>query len=771
MTTQSPNTNILGVDFKPAQNNPLHHTGALSKHLLIVRRGQSFSMHIQFNHPFISGLHKLIFTVTTGLYPGEDIGTKCVFGLPDLVNRSAKAKAIWSVVMDTRMSYLEMGNLHLTVTPPANAPVGKYLLFLDEAGEQKELGSLVVLFNPWCPTDWVYMPEEADRQEYVMNTHGIIYKGTGNYITSMAWDFAQFEEKMVQICLMLLDLSHKHLKDPADDVSARCNPIYVSRIISAMINSEDDRGVLMGRWGDNFTGGTPPSHWSGSYPILLRWLTINCYPVKFGQCWVFGGVMCSVMRFFGIPCRVITNYQSAHDNDRNLLIDVYHPDYGVRDMPSKDSVWNYHVWVEGWMKRPDLRPGYDGWQVLDPTPQERSEGVFWCGPAPVKAVLNGDTDLKYNVPFVFAEVNADCVDWLVKRDGSKVKIFSDSKRVGQNISTKSVGSDKRLNITSNYKHAEGSEEERAVFTYALTRDYSKVDKEEEDEEEESQEPTPDRQTPSERSTTTVNGGGLNGPLVNGTGHGSSSSIVENGRDNITVCPPPLPPRPQITMKFQEVSKPLNGEDVKVNLVLHSDGLVPRILAVNVSVIAMSYNGSPLSTIQSELKEGDSATRRRYSKRRRRDLIIPAVVSFSEYWQPMLNSDVMKISAVVSDTNAPDQVFLAETDLVLIDPPLEIKLLNEPRVFREVVLQVSFVNPVGETLKDCSLTLSGSGLWREEQHVSLPEISPKSKVIVNVCFYPYQSGVKTLVADFDCSMFRDIKSTLGIPVKDSIFFRF
>lgn len=26
------------------------------------------------------------------------------------------------------------------------------------------------------------------------------------------------------------------------------------------------------------------------------------------------------------------------------------------------------------MTRPDLQPGYEGWQALDPTPQEKSEG-------------------------------------------------------------------------------------------------------------------------------------------------------------------------------------------------------------------------------------------------------------------------------------------------------------------------------------------------------------------------------------------------------------
>jgi len=40
-------------------------------------------------------------------------------------------------------------------------------------------------------------------------------------------------------------------------------------------------------------------------------------------------------------------------------------------------------------------------------------GVFCCGPAPVKAIYSGHTHLNYDIPFVFAEVNADVIDWLV----------------------------------------------------------------------------------------------------------------------------------------------------------------------------------------------------------------------------------------------------------------------------------------------------------------------------------------------------------------------
>jgi hypothetical protein len=37
---------------------------------------------------------------------------------------------------------------------------------------------------------------------------------------------------------------------------------------------------------------------------------------------------------------------------------------------------NFHVWNDVWMRRKDLPAGNDGWQVLDSTPQETSDGMF-----------------------------------------------------------------------------------------------------------------------------------------------------------------------------------------------------------------------------------------------------------------------------------------------------------------------------------------------------------------------------------------------------------
>lgn len=43
-----------------------------------------------------------------------------------------------------------MGIVALSVTPPTDAPVGKYSLSAMTHGETRNLGTLVVLFNPWC---------------------------------------------------------------------------------------------------------------------------------------------------------------------------------------------------------------------------------------------------------------------------------------------------------------------------------------------------------------------------------------------------------------------------------------------------------------------------------------------------------------------------------------------------------------------------------------------------------------------------------------------
>ncbi|XP_076581081.1 protein-glutamine gamma-glutamyltransferase 2-like [Chaetodon auriga] len=688
---------IKNVDFHCQANNSAHRTIEITSKQLIVRRGQSFLLTLEMAQPFREN-DPLTLTVETGPAPSEKHGTRSEFGNPSPMYTS-DTKAIWKYSID-KSANLQWGKVTLYVTPPADAPVGKYSLSASTMSERATLGTLVVLFNPWCSDDWVYLPDEKERQEYVINEEGLIYIGTSSYPRPTTWVFGQFEEEMVDVCLKMLDVNPKYLRDPAEDVSARCNPIYVSRVVSAMINCNGDRGVLVGRWHDDYGDGVKPTHWAGSVSILQRWYEKNCHPVKYGQCWVFAGVMCTVMRFLGIPCRVVTNFQSAHDTNYNLTIDEYYDDFGMRASESPDSIWNFHVWVEGWMKRPDLKKGdsYDGWQVLDPTPQEKSEGVYCCGPAPVKAILQGEADLKYDVAFVFAEVNADIVKWKMTC-GSKKKMHSDTTRVGQNISTKTVGYGMRNDITSCYKHREGSTRERTVFRRALNRVNSEDDKEADSREE---------------------------PL-------------------------------KVEMKFEEETTMLNGQDINVKLKLRSKDGASRSMSIRVNAQAMRYNGIPKHNIQSVVQEKMLLPGQ--------DMILPVKIPFSAYSKYMVGCDSIKVSAVAFDKRQDDDIYETEIDIALEDVPLSITVLGEARRFCALAIVVEFTNPLNETLKNCSLTVIGCGLFRLDHVESkVKEVQPNSRLKLVINTVPYRAGLKTLVADFDCSAFRDIKCSCTVDIK-------
>jgi hypothetical protein len=116
------------------------------------------------------------------------------------------------------------------------------------------------------------------------------------------------------------------------------------------------------------------------------------------------------------------------------------------------------------MARPDLPAGFGGWQVLDATPQEESPqgGGYRAGPAPVRAIKEGNS-VVYDTNFVIAEVNADIKTFTVGSDGAPRLSSVDTSSVGQDISTKAVGSSRREDLTLTYKHPEGSDWERRAL--------------------------------------------------------------------------------------------------------------------------------------------------------------------------------------------------------------------------------------------------------------------------------------------------------------------
>uniref|UniRef100_W5K0I5 Protein-glutamine gamma-glutamyltransferase 2 n=1 Tax=Astyanax mexicanus TaxID=7994 RepID=W5K0I5_ASTMX len=411
-TTTMLNTSLV-VDLQWEKNNMDHHTEVFREDGLIVRRGQPFIITLDLTSTtnLQQKLNKSKLSAQTGPFPAASSGTKISMGL-----NGEKEDSGWSAAAS-----LKGNTISLKVCPSPSAPIGKYSLALSDPSEA-DLGKFVLLFNPWCPDDTVYMEKKEEREEYVLSQDGIIYGGDAKNITHWAWNFGQFESGVLKASLKILNESLQHKKNADKDCSKRNDPIYVTRVLSAMVNANDDSGVLSGRWSGNYDGGVDPSKWTGSVEILRQWHDSNCKSVRYGQCWVFAGVGCTVARALGIPCRLITNFESAHDTNGDLKIETYVGEDG-----------RMHCW----------------------------SSVMCCGPVPVKAIKIGDLTCQYDAAFVYAEVNADIITTFKLYDGLERNVVN-KITVGQNISTKSIGKDAREDVTHLYKY----EEERQSYMHA-----------------------------------------------------------------------------------------------------------------------------------------------------------------------------------------------------------------------------------------------------------------------------------------------------------------
>uniref|UniRef100_A0AAR2KLM4 protein-glutamine gamma-glutamyltransferase n=1 Tax=Pygocentrus nattereri TaxID=42514 RepID=A0AAR2KLM4_PYGNA len=438
-------------------NKQSHHTHLYASDHLIVRRAQQFQMKITFNRPYKPKEDKFAVEFVIGASPQYSKGTY----IP--VFPTEERQSTWrGQVIESNDNVVTMG-----ITTAHDCIVGKYGMYVAvvtrygiRRTRRDPNWDLYIIFNPWSPGDSVFLDDEEQREEYVMNELGIIYHGAYDDISERAWNYGQFEFGILDACLFIMDKADMPLTNRGD-------PVKISRKASAMLNSRDDEGVLVGNWSGDYIYGVAPTSWTGSVEILLNYASSGGLPVCYAQCWVYAAVFNTFLRCLGIPGRVVTNYFSAHDNDGNLKMDIILDDNGKVDRNrTKDSIWNYHCWNECYMTRPDLPEGFGGWQVVDATPQETSDGMYRCGPASVAAIKHGQVCYPFDASFVFAEVNSDVVFYRRDKEGTLQPVKVNTSHVGRMVLTKAVLHDGRKDITEQYKFPEGSPEERRVLEKA-----------------------------------------------------------------------------------------------------------------------------------------------------------------------------------------------------------------------------------------------------------------------------------------------------------------
>jgi len=444
---------IVKVDQLDEKNRPLHNTIKFITTHFVVRRGQSIFLDIHLARPMNRKSDSFYITLKTGKNPKEFDKS---FVTIQRANELDSFDEIWAY----KILGVEDKVIHVEVNCPSDALVAKYEMSIedDDGVIYTHNNPLFILFNPWNKVDDVYMKEDESRKEYVLRQHGIVYIGTSKYQYPRRWYFGQFEEVSLNCAFQLLD---------ATKPLGRESPTEVARRFSSLVNSCDNNGLLVGNWSGNYEGGKAPTYWTSSPPIFEEYMSTQ-NSVKYGQCWVFSAILTTVLRCIGIPCRSVTNFNSAHDTNGNISKDVYlDEECNVMEGLSLDSIWNFHCWNDAWMARPDLKPGYGGWQAIDATPQETSYGLYQCGPCSLRAIKEGDIDYPYDGKFILAEVNSDMFYHKKDADGEWQVFEINRCHVGKKISTKAVGMDRREDITKCYKFAEKSAVERASVRKAM----------------------------------------------------------------------------------------------------------------------------------------------------------------------------------------------------------------------------------------------------------------------------------------------------------------
>lgn len=395
---------IVEISMHEKQNAKTNHTEAYKAvygeyPFAVLRRGNVFKVGIRFNQFFELGNVPLQAIFKLGASPSESDGTLVTLTAPHAVDQEGKAHETvdrWTM----SVSFHNNDIMLLKFRTPAKAPVGRWSLSfrLGDGSASPAKTPIYIICNPWLPEDPVYLKDEAERNFYTMKETGAYYYGSEKNFGQREWNYGQFEKVTLATIEFLL-------KAVVADGVQRSDCVSLVRALCAAINVQDDQGLLIGRWSDDYSAGTSPSVWSSTMPILNKYMESGGNSVKYGQCFVFASALVTVLRALGIPSRSVSNFPSAHVEGDDMSLDFYF-DEKNKAIEGADMEWNFHVWTEAWMARPDLPTGYGGWQAVDSTPQIVSEGMYKVGPYPVKAIRENRTDLKHDGKYLSASVKA-----------------------------------------------------------------------------------------------------------------------------------------------------------------------------------------------------------------------------------------------------------------------------------------------------------------------------------------------------------------------------
>lgn len=345
-----------------------------------------------------------------------------------------------------------------------------------------------------------------------------------------------------------------------------------------------------------------------------------------------------------------------------------------------DSIWTYHVWNDVYMARPDLPPGYGGWQAVDSTPQEKSDGLYQCGPASLEAIREGQAGFKYDVPFMVASVNADCVDWVEDEttEFGYRRLHSDTKNIGSQILTKKpyifdpVGDKDKEDIISSYKNTEGTPEERTALLNAVRKC---------------------------------------GP--------TASRFYEL----------PMEAPSDVSFKMADLEIVNIGDPFTVLLEIQNESDEPRTVEIYFSIDSVFYNGVMGKNIRR------SAEQRVIEANQMETVLLE--IKPEDYVLQLVENSIIKVLSIckVEETH---NAWSGNDDFQIIKPNINVSVESELNVDQEHGVTLSFKNPLHIELTDCVFKLSSPGLIEKAITLDYQNVGPEEELSIHTSITPWVS---------------------------------
>jgi len=640
---------------------------------------------------------------------------------------------------DSRILLQEPHKITVEVNIPGSCPVGLWRCVLETASKDNPevrlqyrcQEEMYVIFNPFEKEDPVFMEDDEQRYEYVINDSGKVYTGGYRNVRGRPWIYGQFDDCVLPAACVLLEMSGLTHAE-------RGNPVKVVRALATMIRSNPEQkhnnshngfgsGMIEPRYEGHYDGGYSPHMWSGSVQIIEEFLRRGATPVKYSQCWVMAALMTSLCRALGLPARPVTAFVCALDTQDSLTVDRYIDRFGdiLEHGPKKDqpdSLWSFHTWCDVWMHRTDQPKDYSGWQAVDPSRPVRSNKEMFssvCGPCPVEALRRGDIGQRDDVDSFFASLNS-YVRYFYE-DGESGWGYSPFRQfrlpVSRYILTKSVGrfddegDDDCQDITNMYRDNEISDDERFTI-FNSCRGVCK-------------------DTPAfEYQAAALNRKDFN-----------PSEMDQRNFD--------------VTFTLEPPERVMVGHTVTVPLKVHNTSSEARAIQTNICTRSSYYTGNlgpylKRSTKQLLLDPNQQET-------------LTLSLDHFDYEDKLVDMAFIKItvSGFVQETG---QSFADEFDFRFNKPWINIQT-QEMKVGEKSEATFSFTNPLNMPLTDCFFTMEVSGSVRPRTIRIDREVRPRELFTYTQAFIPRSGGERRMMATFASRQLVDVLGQRPVVVQE------